>query len=115
MRLNLGCGNDIKPNYINVDIIKSEGVDLIQNLEKYPYSFKDNSFDLIEAHQVIEHLTDLANTIKELHRILIIYGKGLHIEHYFVEPLFNLNPYFYENTILRFLFPADGISVELTK
>lgn len=69
IRLNLGCGNDIKEGYINLDISKFKGVDVVHNLDKFPYPFPSNYFDEVYARDSIEHLKDLFKTMKEIHRI----------------------------------------------
>ena len=69
-KLNIGCGKDIKKNYINLDFIQAQGIDVVHNLNKLPYPFQDNCFDKIIALQVIEHLNDYNHTIKEMNRIL---------------------------------------------
>jgi predicted SAM-dependent methyltransferase len=69
-RLNLGCGNRVLKGYVNLDIEKRDGVDVVHNLDVYPYPFKDNEFDEILADNVLEHLNDTIGVMKELHRIL---------------------------------------------
>ena len=69
MKLNLGCGKDIKEGYTNVDFIKNQGVDKIHDLNKYPYPFKDNSVSEIYARDIMEHLDDPNKFIRELWRI----------------------------------------------
>jgi len=54
MRLNLGCGGDIKPGYLNVDLKKREGVDLVANI--MDLSFPSESFTEIFAGDILEHL-----------------------------------------------------------
>lgn len=53
MRLNIGCGKDIRPGYLNIDI---RGAEMTYDLNKLPYPFKDNSVKEIIAYHIIEHL-----------------------------------------------------------
>jgi|SRR3989338_5434853 len=68
-KLNLGCGKDVKEGYVNLDNIKLGGVDVVHDLNKFPYPFQDNHFDEIYTNHVLEHLTDLVRVMKELYRI----------------------------------------------
>ncbi|MEM4245321.1 MAG: methyltransferase domain-containing protein [Candidatus Nanoarchaeia archaeon] len=68
-KLNIGCGKKIMPGFINLDMCKGEGVDVVHNLNKFPYPFKDNTFKYINAEQVLEHLDNLPRTMEEIHRI----------------------------------------------
>jgi SAM-dependent methyltransferase len=69
-RLNLGCGNQILPGFVNLDRTKARGVDVAHDLERYPYPFKDNEFDFILASHVLEHLDDTIGIMAETYRIL---------------------------------------------
>lgn len=70
-RLNLGCGEDIKEGFINLDNTKNKGVNVVHDLNKTPYPFKNEEFDEIYASHVLEHLDgDWFKIIKELNRIL---------------------------------------------
>lgn len=70
-KLNLGCGEEIKKGYINLDFIKGRGIDIVYDLNKTPYPFKNEEFDEIYASHVLEHLDgDWFSIIKELYRIL---------------------------------------------
>jgi SAM-dependent methyltransferase len=70
-KLNLGCGTDIKKEYLNMDYVKSKGVDVVHNLQKAPYPFKSGEFDEIYASHVLEHIDgDWFGIINELNRIL---------------------------------------------
>jgi len=71
--LSVGCGT--KPErsteseeWVNADICPIEGV-IELNLDKVPYDFKDNTFDMIKMYSVLEHLGNYENAIKELKRI----------------------------------------------
>lgn len=54
MKLNLGAGNIHKKGYYNVDII--EPADVICRIGKEALPFEDNSVDLVEADNLMEHL-----------------------------------------------------------
>jgi len=68
-KLNIGCGNDIRKGYLNVDAVKLPGVNKVCDLNNFPWPFKDNEFDIILAYQVIEHLNDIPRSPRELWRI----------------------------------------------
>ena len=68
-KLNLGCGMDIKKGYINLDKSKLKGIDVVHDLNKFPWPFKDNYFDEIYAKDSVEHLDDLFKVMTEIHRI----------------------------------------------
>ena len=57
-------------NVIGVDAVKGNGVDMILNLNEFPYSVDENSVDLIIAGEVIEHLSEPYKFLLECHRIL---------------------------------------------
>jgi len=72
--LNLGCGNDIKRSisnvqWINLDVKKHKGVDLVWNLNKFPWPFKDNTFDFVYCKKIMEYPQRLDLAMLELERI----------------------------------------------
>ena len=68
-RLNLGCGPDIRPGFLNLDGLPLKGVDVVHDLDTFPYPFADGTFDEIHASHVLEHVADLPRTMAELRRI----------------------------------------------
>jgi ubiquinone/menaquinone biosynthesis C-methylase UbiE len=72
MRLNLGCGKDILPNAVNHDRTKhSAGIDVAWDLNVLPWPWPDNSFEMIVAYAVMEHLKlNLVESMNECWRIL---------------------------------------------
>lgn len=76
-KLNLGCGHYKKEGYINVDWLRSFHPDRCFDLSRFPYPYKNDFFQLIEADHVLEHLNEPFKVMKELHRILINGGKLL--------------------------------------
>ena len=56
-KLNIGCGTDIREGWTNVDKMNIKGVDLVMNLDKYPYpDFNDNDKYYIENNKVYKKL-----------------------------------------------------------
>jgi len=73
-KLNLGCGRDIKESnpreeWVNVDQSPVNGVDRAFDLNKTPWPFPSDHFDMIYARDVVEHLKDLMKSMKEIHRV----------------------------------------------
>ena len=71
MKLNLGCGSDIRPNYVNIDFRSGFGITTI-DLSKFPWPFDSNSIDEILMFDFLEHFkykeTDII--LNEVWRIL---------------------------------------------
>lgn len=78
-KLNLGCGADKKQGYVNLDWQSLTNPDVVHDLNNLPYPFPDNSFELVEAFHVLEHLDKPFLVMKEMHRILKP-GGALHIK-----------------------------------
>lgn len=67
MRLNLGCCDDLRSGYVNVDRVPP--ADQIADLSQ-PWPWPDGSVEHVIAHDVIEHLPDKIHTMNELWRVL---------------------------------------------
>lgn len=96
-KLNLGCGNDYRKGWTNLDFNDKVKLDVSHNLEVFPYPFKDNHFDYILCDGVLEHTTptNFIKIVEELHRITknkgiidvwVPHGSGMyafnHLTHY---------------------------------
>lgn len=68
-KLHIGCGLKILSGYINLDVVKLPGVDVVHNINK-TFPFADNHFEEIVGNHIIEHVNDIEAVMKELHRIL---------------------------------------------
>ena len=55
---------------IHLDKVKLPDVEVVWDLNKFPWPFKDNEFDVVIARHVLEHLDDLINVMGEIWRIL---------------------------------------------
>lgn len=67
--LDLGCGRNKHPHSIGVDADISSSADVICDLNHFPYPFKDDSFEAVISKQVFEHLDNVENVLREIHRI----------------------------------------------
>jgi SAM-dependent methyltransferase len=71
--LDIGCCNSkvkIKnANVVGLDFSKLPDVDVVWNLEKTPYPFKSNQFDIVNASHVLEHIQNFLPLMIELNRI----------------------------------------------
>ena len=68
-KLVLGSAGKKAEGYITVDIDPEHKPDVVHDLRVLPWPFKDNQFKEIIAHHVLEHMEDLMDVMKELHRI----------------------------------------------
>jgi SAM-dependent methyltransferase len=69
-RLNLGCGTDIRPGYVNLDSAHLPGVDVVHDLRELPLPLEDGRFAEVVCQDVLEHLPDWPSLVGEIHRVL---------------------------------------------
>lgn len=74
IKLNLGCGTDVREGFLNIDVRNLPNVDIVSTLENLP--FEDNYADLIVAQDVLEHFCriELGRVLEEIKRVLKIGG-----------------------------------------
>lgn len=90
--IELGCGNTKKyPSSIGIDMVDSEGVDIIADLNKGLAFIPDNCVDEIFSSHFLEHVADLENIMAEMLRVLKPGGKVRGIVPHFT------NPYYYSD------------------
>lgn len=73
IKLDLGCGKNKKgPDYIGLDELDFEGVDIVCNVGKEKWPFKDGSVDEVHASHFVEHLypAERIHFVNELYRVL---------------------------------------------
>jgi hypothetical protein len=80
-KLNLGCGQNKMPGYINVDKYAAVEPDVLWDLEVTPWPFETNSVDEIVMRHCLEHMGSTTEIffgiIKELYRVSCHGGKTL--------------------------------------
>lgn len=76
VRINLGCGRDIRTGYVNVDVGALWGCNvppgcLVYDLNRRPWTFaEDGCADEVLMNHVLEHLPDTGGVLGEVWRIL---------------------------------------------
>lgn len=76
IKLNLGCANNILPDYINIDHQAFPGYEdkvVVMNLEN-GIAYPDDYADVILASDVLEHLTNQIKIMNECWRVLKLGG-----------------------------------------
>jgi SAM-dependent methyltransferase len=58
------------PGSVGIDRIARTKADVLCDLDHFPYPFRDNSFDGLQAIHVIEHLSDVLRAMEEFHRLV---------------------------------------------
>jgi predicted SAM-dependent methyltransferase len=86
-KLNIGCENEYREGWVNLDVNNKVKADVYHNLNKFPYPFKKEEFDVILASHVLEHLDDVEKAMKEIYRIAkdkaIVYLEAPHFSNPF--------------------------------
>ena len=68
--IQLGSGIATKlDNAVNVDINPETSPDVVWDLNSFPYPFENNSFEIVIALSIIEHLKHFFDVMGEIHRI----------------------------------------------
>lgn len=68
--LDFGCGPKKTPGAIGVDKVAFAGVDVVWDLESFPYPFQDNSADGAVLSHCLEHFLDPLAVLREVSRIV---------------------------------------------
>ena len=70
-KLNLGCGNDILPGFINVDKYSDNPKVEKREVQEYLPTLPNNCIDFVKAHHVLEHIQDLDFVMQHIHRVCV--------------------------------------------
>jgi SAM-dependent methyltransferase len=73
--LDVGCGINKYPGSIGVDRNPNARADVLCDLDRFPYPFRDSSFGELRAVHVIEHVSDVIRAMEEFHRVVMPGGR----------------------------------------
>ena len=70
MKINLGAGSRPEDGFTNVDAEALPGVNVVHDLDVFPWPFDDGCAETVKAYDVFEHIADPLGFMAECHRIL---------------------------------------------
>lgn len=74
IRLDLGCGEQKQPGFVGIDMEAYEGVDIVHDLEEFPFPLPDECVILATASHLLEHINPhkgvFINFMNEVWRIM---------------------------------------------
>ncbi len=109
--LEVGCGTKKTPGTVGLDLLPLPGVDIVHNMEEFPWPVEAGAFDEVRCFHVLEHVIDICGVMDELHRVTRPGGR-CHI----VVPYFARYSAFKDPTHRRFCtFESFNYFVEGTK
>lgn len=71
IRLNLGCGTRWEVGWVNLDLVRLPGVDVVHDLDVLPWPFKDGVASEVKGEDVFEHVADPLGFMAECWRVLV--------------------------------------------
>jgi SAM-dependent methyltransferase len=77
VNVHLGCGEEIIDAFINLDAKPGPGVDVVWNLEKFPWPFPDGSVDILIASQLLEHINPMSISPQLIGMIQLLLDKKI--------------------------------------
>lgn len=77
IRLDIGCGGNKQKGFVGMDKRKLSGVDIVHDLEVFPYPLDDESCLLIVGSHIVEHIKPwlMIDFMNELWRLLQVEGQ----------------------------------------
>lgn len=74
IKLDIGCGDNKQPGFVGMDIRPGPQVDIVQDLEAFPWPLPDESVSLAVSSHVLEHINParftFVNFMNEVWRIM---------------------------------------------
>ena len=68
--LDVGCGDRKTEDALGIDIVGLPGVDIVHDLNVFPWPLESGSFDKVLMLNILEHLDDTIKVMREVYRIL---------------------------------------------
>ncbi len=69
-QINLGCGTRVLEGWTNVDLVPLPGVDVVHDLDVFPWPFEDERATIVIAFDIFEHVDKPLEFMNECWRVL---------------------------------------------
>jgi len=96
IKLDLGCGENKNEGFVGMDNRKLKGVDIVHDLEEFPFPLPDECASLVVASHVVEHISPHKGTfidfMNEVWRIMMPNGEFMIATPYAGSPGFYQDP-----------------------
>ena len=107
--LDLGCGARKTPGATGLDQVQLDGVDIVHDLDSYPYPIQAASYDRVVLRHVAEHVDDVVALMEECHRIVRPGGVvEIHVPHYTSSNSYNDPTHKHHFSLLTWEFFCGG-------
>jgi SAM-dependent methyltransferase len=67
--LHVGCGPTSKDGDVGIDILPGPAVDVVHDLDRFPWPLGDDSFERVICKDVLEHLANIPTVLAEIARV----------------------------------------------
>ena len=78
IRLDIGCGANKNPGFVGLDIRELPGVDIVHDIESYPWPLPDESVLMATCSHLVEHINParfgFINFMDEIWRVMKVGG-----------------------------------------
>lgn len=75
--IDIGCGQDKQKGFFGIDKAKYDGVDLVWDLEHFPYPLPNECASTIMASHIVEHINPTAGDPRVANLVRLLKDKGL--------------------------------------
>lgn len=75
--IDIGCGQDKQKGFFGIDRFQFEGVDLVWDLEKFPYPLPDGCASVVMASHIVEHINPTAGDPRMANLIELLLDKKI--------------------------------------
>jgi len=75
IKLDIACGNNKHAGFAGIDIVAIPSVDIVHDLDVFPWPLEDDCVEEAIAHHYIEHSRDLMKFMNELYRVMKVGAK----------------------------------------